>query len=70
MKDFTPFACKIVASGAQAVITGKWDADVIEPGKAIIAARFKGFICACFEASVRITRTFEEVGKVSIFLVE
>ncbi len=35
VKDFTPYSRKIVASGAQAVITGNWGADMLGLGKSI-----------------------------------
>src|SRR5690606_28601430 len=35
VKDFTPYATKIKASGADAVITGNWGADMLGLAKAI-----------------------------------
>ena len=39
VKDFTPYSRKIVASGADAVITGNWGADMLGLGKSIIEDR-------------------------------
>ena len=36
VKDFTPYARKIVAAGADAVITGNWGADMVGLGKSVI----------------------------------
>lgn len=69
VKDFTPYARKIVASGADAVITGNWGSDMVGLGKAIIEAGFEGPIYTYYGASNGITRTFGEAGKGSIFLV-
>ncbi len=69
VKDFTPYARKIVASDADAVITGNWGSDMVGLGKAIIDAGFEGPVYTYYAASNGITRTFGEDGKGSIFLV-
>ncbi|TMV13441.1 branched-chain amino acid ABC transporter substrate-binding protein [Arenibacterium halophilum] len=69
VKDFTPYARKIVASGADAVITGNWGSDMVGLGKAIIEAGFKGPIYTYYAASNGITRTFGEAGAGTINLV-
>jgi len=69
VKDFTPYARKIVASGADAVITGNWGSDMVGLGKAIIEAGFTGPIYTYYAASNGITRTFGEAGKGKINLV-
>jgi branched-chain amino acid transport system substrate-binding protein len=69
VKDFTPYARKIVASGADAVITGNWGSDMVGLGKAIIEAGFKGPIYTYYAASNGITRTFGDAGTGAIFLV-
>ncbi len=69
VKDFTPYARKIVASGANAVITGNWGSDMVGLGKAIIEAGFDGPIYTYYAASNGITRTFGEAGKGTINLV-
>ncbi|MDB4187930.1 branched-chain amino acid ABC transporter substrate-binding protein [bacterium] len=69
VKDFTPYARKIVASGADSVITGNWGSDMVGLGKAIMEAGFKGQIYTYYAASNGITRTFGEDGKGHLNLV-
>lgn len=69
VKDFTPYARKIVASGADAVITGNWGADMVGLGKAILGSGFKGPIYTFYAAADGITATFGEAGKGSLRLV-
>jgi len=69
VKDFTPYARKIVASDADAVITGNWGSDMVGLGKAIIEAGFDGPIYTYYAASNGITRTFGAAGKGTINLV-
>lgn len=69
VKDFTPYARKIVASGADAVITGNWGSDMVGLGKAIIEAGFEGPIYTYYAANNGITRTFGADGKDRINLV-
>ncbi len=69
VKDFTPYARKIVASGADSVITGNWGSDMVGLGKAIIEAGFEGQIYTYYAASNGITRTFGEDGKGHLNLV-
>lgn len=66
VKDFTPYARKIVASGAQAIITGNWGSDMINLGKAVIDAGFEGPIYTYYAAADGITKTLGEdgVGKI------
>lgn len=70
VKDFTPYARKIVASGADAVITGNWGADMVGLGKAIIESGFDGPIYTYYAAATGITRTFGADGKGTIRLVQ
>lgn len=63
VKDFTPYARKIVASGADAVITGNWGSDMLGLGKAVIEAGFKGPIYTYYAAADGITAAFGEQGK-------
>ena len=42
VQDFTPYARKIMASGADAVITGNWGSDMLGLGKAIMENGFTG----------------------------
>ncbi|TYO84647.1 branched-chain amino acid ABC transporter substrate-binding protein [Oceanicella actignis] len=69
VKDFTPYARKIIASGADAVITGNWGADMLGLGKAIIEAGFKGPIYTYYAAADGITAAFGESGKGILRLV-
>jgi branched-chain amino acid transport system substrate-binding protein len=62
VKDFTPYARKIVASGADAVITGNWGSDMVGLGKAIMESGFDGPIYTYYAASNGITRTFGAGG--------
>lgn len=68
VKDFTPYARKIVNSGADAVITGNWGSDMVGLGKAIIDSGFEGPIYTYYAASNGITRTFgsDGVGKIHV----
>lgn len=70
VKDFTPYARKIVASGADAVITGNWGSDMVGLGKAIVEAGFKGPIYTYYAASNGITRTLGAAGKNTIHVVQ
>ncbi|MEO0680460.1 MAG: branched-chain amino acid ABC transporter substrate-binding protein [Pseudomonadota bacterium] len=69
VKDFTPYARKIVASEADAVITGNWGSDMIGLGKAILESGFDGPIYTYYAAADGITATFGEAGKGSLRLV-
>ena len=69
VKDFTPYARKITASGANAIITGNWGADMVGLGKSVIESGFSGPIFTYYAANNGITATFGEIGKGSIHLV-
>ncbi|MEM6938735.1 MAG: branched-chain amino acid ABC transporter substrate-binding protein [Pseudomonadota bacterium] len=69
VKDFTPYARKIVSSGAQAVITGNWGADMLGLGKSIVENGYSGPIYTYYAAGSGITAAFGESGKGSIRLV-
>ncbi|QUJ78282.1 branched-chain amino acid ABC transporter substrate-binding protein [Sulfitobacter albidus] len=69
VNDFTPYSRKIVASGADAVITGNWGADMLGLGKSIIENGFEGPIYTYYAAGSGITAAFGESGKGSIRLV-
>ena len=69
VKDFTPYARKIVASGADAVITGNWGSDMVGLGKSIIEAGFKKPIFTYYAASDGITKTLGADGKGIVRLV-
>lgn len=63
VKDFTPYSRKIIASGADAVITGNWGADMLGLGKSIIENGFTGPIYTYYAAGSGITASFGESGK-------
>jgi len=69
VKDFTPYSRKIVSSGADAVITGNWGADMLGLGKSIIENGFTGPIYTYYAAGSGITAAFGEGGKGTIRLV-
>ncbi len=69
VKDFTPYARKIIASGANAVITGNWGSDMVGLGKAVIQAGYKGPIFTYYAASSGITNALGADGKGVIRLV-
>ncbi len=62
VKDFTPYARKIMSTGAQAIITGNWGADMVGLGKSVIEAGFDGPIYTYYAAADGITQTFGEDG--------
>lgn len=69
VKDFTPYARKIMASGADVIITGNWGSDMVGLGKAVVAAGFDGPIYTYYAAGNGITKVFGEAGKDRIRLV-
>ena len=69
VKDFTPYARKVVSSGADAVIIGNWGADMLGIGKAIIDNGFEGPIYTYYAAGSGITAAFGESGKDKIRLI-
>ncbi|MCB1664687.1 MAG: branched-chain amino acid ABC transporter substrate-binding protein [Pseudomonadales bacterium] len=69
VKDFTPYVSKIVASGADAVITGNWGADMVALARSIIDAGLDVPIYTFYGAYDGITATLGEAGKHRIRLV-
>ncbi|GAA6177177.1 branched-chain amino acid ABC transporter substrate-binding protein [Sulfitobacter pacificus] len=69
VKDFTPYSRKIVASGADAVITGNWGADMLGLGKSVIENGFDGPIYTYYAAGSGITAAFGESAKGRIRLI-
>lgn len=69
VKDFTPYSRKIVSSGADAVITGNWGADMVGLGKSIIENGYTGPIYTYYAAGSGITAALGEKGKGVIRLV-
>ncbi|WP_372613826.1 branched-chain amino acid ABC transporter substrate-binding protein [Aquicoccus sp.] len=69
VQDFTPYARKIVSSGADAMITGNWGSDMLGIGKAAIENGFSGPIYTYYGAADGITAAFGETGVGSLKLV-
>lgn len=69
VKDFTPYARKIVSSGADAMITGNWGSDMLGLGKAVLENGFDGPIYTYYAAADGITAAFGETGVGSLRLV-
>ena len=62
VQDFTPYARKIIAADADAVITGNWGADMVGLGRAVIAAGYEKPIYTIYGYGDGITKTFGETG--------
>jgi len=69
VKDFTPYISKIVASGADAVITGNWGADMVALGRGITDAGLDLPIYTFYAAYDGITGTLGAAGKNRIHVV-
>lgn len=69
VKDFTPYVTKIQSSGADAIITGNWGADMVGLGKAIVDAGINVPIYTYYAAFDGITATMGKAGKGKIRLV-
>ncbi len=69
VKDFTPYVTKIVSSGADAVITGNYGADMVSLAKSIIDSGLNVPIYTFYAVYDGITATLGEGGKDRIFLV-
>ncbi|MEL7098445.1 MAG: branched-chain amino acid ABC transporter substrate-binding protein [Pseudomonadota bacterium] len=69
VNDFTPYSRKIMGSGADAVITGNWGADMVGLGRSIIESGFEGPIYTYYAAGSGITAAFGEAGKGTLRLV-
>ncbi len=69
VKDFTPYSRKVIASEADAVITGNWGADMLGLGKSIIENGFDGPIYTYYAGGSGITAAFGEAGKDRIRLI-
>lgn len=67
--DFTPYAQDIVASGADAVITGNWGADMLGLGKAVAENGFEGPIYSYYAPADGIAAALGENGDGSVRLV-
>jgi branched-chain amino acid transport system substrate-binding protein len=62
VKDFTPYARKVIAAEADAVITGNWGGDMVGLGKAIMGAGFTKPIYTYYGATSGITANFGDQG--------
>lgn len=69
VKDFTPYVTKIVASGADAVITGNYGADMVSLAKSIIDSGLNLPIYTFYAAYDGITATLGADGKDKIYLI-
>lgn len=69
VKDFTPYATKIRASEADAIITGNWGADMVGLAKAIGDAGIEAPVYTYYAANDGITKTIGASGKNKIRLV-
>ncbi|MEM6618219.1 MAG: branched-chain amino acid ABC transporter substrate-binding protein [Pseudomonadota bacterium] len=69
VKDFTPYSRKIVSSGADAVITGNWGADMVGLGRSILENGYGGPIYTYYAAADGITAAFGDAGVGSLRLV-
>jgi branched-chain amino acid transport system substrate-binding protein len=69
VKDFTPYVTKIVSSGADAVITGNFGADMVSLARSIIDSGLDIPIYTFYAAYDGITATLGEDGKDRIRLV-
>ncbi|MCC3305382.1 branched-chain amino acid ABC transporter substrate-binding protein [Sneathiella sp. HT1-7] len=69
VKDFTPYATKIRASEADAIITGNWGADMVGLAKAIGDAGIDAPVYTYYAANDGITKTIGASGKNKIRLV-
>lgn len=69
VKDFTPYARKIIASEADAIITGNWGADMVGLGKSVLENGYDGPLYTYYAAADGITAAFGEAGKGSLRLV-
>ena len=69
VKDFTPYVTKIVSSGADAVITGNYGADMVSLARSIIDNGLNIPIYTFYAAYDGITATLGEEGKNRIRLI-
>ena len=69
VKDFTPYVTKIVSSGADAVVTGNFGADMVSLARAIIDSGLDIPIYTFYAAYDGITATLGESGKNKIRLI-
>lgn len=63
VKDFTPYVTKIASSGADAIITGNWGADMVSLGKAITGIGIDVPVYTYYAGYDGITSTLGAAGK-------
>ena len=63
VKDFTPYARKIMASGADAIVTPNFGSDMRGLGKSLLEAGFDGPIYTFYGYADGVTAAFGELGK-------
>ncbi len=69
VKDFTPYSRKIIASEADAVITGNWGADMVGLGRSLIESGYDGPIYTYYAAGSGITAALGESAKDRVRLI-
>ena len=69
VKDFTPYARKIMAAEADAIITGNWGADMVGLGRSVLENGYTGPIFTYYAAADGITAAFGDAGVGSLKLV-
>ena len=69
VKDFTPYVTKIASSGADAVLTGNFGADMVSLARSIIDSGLEIPIYTFYAAYDGITATLGEDAKGQVFLV-
>ncbi|MEP5152846.1 branched-chain amino acid ABC transporter substrate-binding protein [Planktotalea sp.] len=69
VKDFTPYSRKIIASEADAVITGNWGADMVGLGRSLIESGYDGPIFTYYAAGSGITAALGESAKDRVRLI-
>ena len=69
VKDFTPYTRKIMASEADAIITGNWGADMVGLGRSVLENGYTGPLYTYYAAADGITAAFGDAGVGSLKLV-
>ncbi|HER26325.1 MAG TPA: branched-chain amino acid ABC transporter substrate-binding protein [Rhodospirillales bacterium] len=69
VKDFTPYVTKIMASGADAIITGNWGSDMVNLARSANAIGVKADFFTYYAAGTGITAAIGKAGKNRIRLV-
>ncbi len=69
VKDFTPYVKKIQTSGADAVVTGNWGADMVGLALALGAADVKAKVFTFYAAGTGVTATIGKGGEGRILVV-